>query len=187
MGHMGYTRAEEEGVWVGMLGSDGERVGGPEGSERREPCAMSTGGSRALSGWNTQTSLVWVEYPDKPQLYKVARNLPFPSPEAAHEHLERIRKPKAKAASPLPQPSDQAELKTNALTDLKTNSKTNPKTNPMTNHKLENNPNSNPTPHPTHQLWDPKMGPWKCENTSHFNTWNTTKTGHDGHKWYPNG
>ena len=54
-----------------------------------------------------KVGVVWVEYPHNPTLYEVARNLLFPSLEAAHEHLERVRKPKGK---PPPPPSLQASL-----------------------------------------------------------------------------
>ena len=50
---------------------------------------------------------IWVEYPNNPQRYKVACNLLFPSPKAAHEHLERVRKPNTKATPP---PSLRASL-----------------------------------------------------------------------------
>ena len=54
-----------------------------------------------------KAGVVWVEYPGNATLYEVARNLLFPTPEAAHEHLERVCKGK-KAPPPF-----QPDLKTN--------------------------------------------------------------------------
>ena len=43
-----------------------------------------------------------MEYPNNPMLYEVVHHLLFPSPKAAHKHLERICKPKVKATPPPP-------------------------------------------------------------------------------------
>ena len=51
-----------------------------------------------------KAGVVWVEYPNNPQLYEVARGVLFPTPQGAQEHLERVRKGKGKA-NPPPQPS----------------------------------------------------------------------------------
>ena len=74
-----------------------------------------------------------MEYPDNSQLYKVARNILFPSPKAGHEHQELVRTPKAK---PPPPSSLQASM-TRRLT---------PTANPPTDPKPENSPNPNPIP-----------------------------------------
>ena len=101
--------------------------------------------------------MVWVEYLGNSTLYKVAHGLLFPSPEAAQEHLERVRKGKGKVTPPPhTHPSGQPDQKTNPLTDAKSNPPTNPKTNPPSNPKAQNNPTTNPTHDPTQQLWDPK-------------------------------
>ena len=46
--------------------------------------------------------VVRVEYQDNHQLYEVACSLLFPFPEAAHAHVECVRRLKAKATPPSP-------------------------------------------------------------------------------------
>ena len=74
-----------------------------------------------------KAGVVWVEYPDNGHLYEVARNLLFPSLEVAHEHFERVRKPKAKASPPPPPSSDQLDPRTDPLTNPKQTAKITPR------------------------------------------------------------
>ena len=106
-----------------------------------------------------KAGVVCAEYPDDPTMYEVAHGLLFPTPEAAQEHLERVRKGKGKATPPPPpKPSGQPDPKTNPLTNPKSTPPTNPTTNPPSNPKAQNNPTPNLTPDPTQQLWDPETG-----------------------------
>ena len=74
----------------------------PKSTHRQRPRPVFTG----LAGGHharcplEEGGVVWREYPDNPPLSEVARNLLFPSPEAAHEYLEPVCKPEGKATRP---------------------------------------------------------------------------------------
>ena len=92
-----------------------------------------------VTGVHTRKSgVVWVRYPNNPNLYEVERRLIFGTAEAAEAHLQKVRKGKT------PHPPNEAS-------QPPTNPQENPEPNPNTPTNLPNPPSETQA---TPALWD---------------------------------
>ena len=152
-GHAGpQAQGGREGGGGGKGGGDKKKDGGPDdplvGSSVHVPYPTGVEVGTVTGAHARKSGVVWVRYPDNPELYEMPRGLLFTEAEAAAAHPQKARPGKKTPINPPAKPQTDPA-----------NPPTNRQEVPKPHQTTTTEPTSSPKDtQPTAPLWDPKNG-----------------------------